>query len=73
MDFANLMEKNSKYLLNIEDVKINGKNYPLVNDAIEIAKQIGFKHITNEKFDFRFSNKTLTENENAETIIVFSK
>lgn len=67
------LKTNSKYLLNIEDVKINGKTYPLVNDSIKIAKHIGFKHITNDKFGFRYSNKTLIENENAETIIIFSK
>ena len=61
------------YLLNIENVKINSKLYPLVNDSIDYAIKIGFEHVKNESLAFRNSDKVCIENTDSETIIVLKK
>lgn len=40
-------------IVNIEDVRVDGKLYPLVEPTIEIAKSIGFDLINVEKFELQ--------------------
>lgn len=56
----NMLEKQHSVLrqgginiVNIEDVKVGGKEYALVKPTIEMAKEMGFEHIKTERFQLQ--------------------
>ncbi len=68
----NVLEKSGVMALNINDVTIKNKRYPLVEDTLKLAKSTGFK--TKEKLFMRFSSfgKNL-DKVKTEPILIFEK
>jgi hypothetical protein len=72
-----VLKNGAKFVLNIEDVKVKGKTYPLVSDSIALAKELGFTFI--DTFRFTMSTRTYMSNnekiteESDETVLVFQK
>jgi hypothetical protein len=59
-------------IINIEDVNIKTKRYPLVNTTVEVAEQVGFKHVGSELFKMttRFGGNQDTE-QASERVLIF--
>lgn len=57
------LKPGSVAIINIEDVNIKTKRYPLVNTTVEVAERIGFKHVGSELFKMttRFGGNQDTE------------
>ena len=48
-----VLKSGGKTIINIEDVKIKNKVYPLVEDTIEAGKDVGFEYIKTEVFELQ--------------------
>jgi len=48
-----VLKSGGKTIINIEDVKIKNKVYPLVEDTITAAKDVGFEYIKTEVFELQ--------------------
>lgn len=61
-------------LVNIADVNIRGKSYPLASMAVEAGKSVGFTYITTERFDLPVSmGQPRTGTLKYEPLLVFEK
>lgn len=69
----NSLKDNSLNIINIADVKIKNKTYPLKDSTIEIAKKIGFK--LQEIKDFSLKNRmgVKTDSVSSEPVLIFKK
>jgi len=63
----------SKYLLNIQDVKIGGKTYPLIEDSIKYSNDVGFKYIDKTTFNLKSKGNNIVDGNSGETILIFEK
>ena len=48
-----VLKSGGKTIINIEDVKIKNKVYPLVEDTMEAGKDVGFEYIKTEVFELQ--------------------
>lgn len=73
LQFAAL-KKNRYAIVNINDVKINNENVPLVEYCIEAAEKVGFKYIKRDKFRMtkRFG-ANMADEIAVEPVLVFKK
>lgn len=71
-----VMRKGARNIVNIEDVTVKGKTYPLVADTIAIAKEIGFIYEKTDKFSLPTPNIVCgreDDEERFESVLVFRK
>ena len=73
------LKNNGKFVVNIADVTIGSKKYPLVNDTINLSIKIGFRHIDTFGYSLKKTIGTRASFENKdsdykkEPVLIFSK
>lgn len=66
------LKREGHFIINIQDIKIGTKQYPLVNDTKELMKQYGFELVEKIYMVFPGFGKSLEKRKN-EPIMVFKK
>lgn len=69
----NSLKNNSLNIINIANVKIKNKTYPLVDTTIEIAKDIGFKFKELKEFALQNRMGVKTDSVSCEPVLIFEK